>query len=111
MITTHVLDLAKGTPARGVPVVLEFEQNSGWVTVGQGATGENGRLSTLVQGWEPVAGRYRLTFDLSAYHRGQGRANAFFPSAIVVFTVHNAAEHHHVPLLISPFGYTIYRGS
>jgi 5-hydroxyisourate hydrolase len=111
MITTHILDLANGTPARGVPVVLEFKQRDAWVTVGSGATGENGRLGTLVQGWEPVEGTYRLTFDLSAYHCNQGRADAFFPSASVVFTVHNPAEHYHVPLLISPFGYTIYRGS
>jgi 5-hydroxyisourate hydrolase len=112
MITTHVLDLANGRPAHGVPVVLEFEQGPAWVMVGQGVTGENGRLGTLAQNWKPVAGTYRLTFDLSAcYRNDQSGPKAFFRSATVVFTVQNPAEHYHVPLLISPFGYTIYRGS
>jgi|SRR5436189_6394348 len=111
MITTHVLDLASGGPARDVPVVLEFERSREWVMVGKGTTGENGRLATLAQDWEAAAGTYRLTFDLSAYYRDRGHPKAFFPSATVVFTVHNSAEHYHVPLLISPFGYTIYRGS
>jgi 5-hydroxyisourate hydrolase len=113
MITTHVLDLANGRPARGVSVVLEVEvePSNEWKTVGRGATDENGRLVTLAQGWDAVPGTYRLTFDLWGYHRERGLGRPFFPSATVTFTVHDTAEHYHVPLLISPFGYSTYRGS
>jgi len=111
MITTHVLDLEIGRPARGVPVVLDVERNERWSTIGRGATDENGRLATLARDWEPAPGRYRLTFDLAAYYQNRQGADPFFPTAMVVFAVHNPAEHYHVPLLISPFGYTIYRGS
>jgi 5-hydroxyisourate hydrolase len=113
MITTHVLDLANGRPARGVSVVLEVEveRSNEWKTVGRGATDENGRLATLSQGRDPAPGTYRLTFDLRGYHRERGLGQPFFPSATVTFTVHDTAEHYHVPLLISPFGYSTYRGS
>jgi 5-hydroxyisourate hydrolase len=111
MITTHVLDLASGRPARGMSVVLEVERSNEWQLVGRGATDENGRVTTLVPGGDAAPGTYRLTFDLSAYHRERGLTPPFFPVATVTFTVHDATEHHHVPLLISPFGYTTYRGS
>jgi len=111
MITTHVLDLANGGPARGVPVVLEIERDHTWLTIGRGATDDNGRLATLAHGWDPAPGTYRLTFDLSRYYRDRGLQKPFFPAATVVFTVDSAAEHYHVPLLVSPFGYSTYRGS
>ena|SRR5439155_2218254 len=111
MITTHVLDLGNGGPARGIPVVLETDQQNAWLPIGRGATDDNGRLSTLTRDWDPAPGTYRLTFDLSGYQRDRGLAKPFFPTAMIVFTVHDAGEHYHVPLLISPFGYTTYRGS
>jgi 5-hydroxyisourate hydrolase len=111
MITTHVLDLGNGGPAAGIPVVLEFERQNTWLVIGRGATDENGRLAALARDWDAAPGTYRLTFDLSGYQRNHGVVNPFFPTATVVFAVHNAAEHYHVPLLISPFGYTTYRGS
>ncbi len=111
MITTHVLDTASGRPAAGVTVILEIRQTSEWIRVGHGATDGNGRLTTLT-GSAPVApGTYRLTFDVGAYHRAQGVTVAFFPEVTVTFSVRDVAEQYHVPLLVSPFGYTTYRGA
>ena len=110
MITTHVLDTARGGPAAGVPVVLERATDDGWDPVGSGATDADGRLRDLIADGASVAdGRYRLTFDTGAYFRDRGEA-AFYPEVAVVFTV-AGDEHHHVPLLLSPFGYSTYRGS
>jgi 5-hydroxyisourate hydrolase len=111
MITTHVLDTAKGRPAAGVTVILEIRQTSEWIRVGRGATDGSGRLTTLT-GSEPLApGTYRLTFDVAAYHREQGHRVAFFPEVTVTFSVRDITQQYHVPLLISPFGYTTYRGA
>ena len=110
MITTHVLDTARGLPAAGVPIVLERATGDGWEVLGCGATDDDGRLRDLIAEGSPVAdGRYRLTFDTGAYFRDRGEP-AFYPEVAVVFTV-AGAEHHHVPLLLSPFGYSTYRGS
>ena len=101
MITTHVLDTAQGKPASGVPVRLELRAGSGWALVGHGTTDADGRLKTLGGG---SAGIYRLTFD--THDR-----SAFFPEVSIVFEIADAAAHYHVPLLLSPFGYSTYRGS
>jgi 5-hydroxyisourate hydrolase len=111
MITTHVLDTATGRPAAGVTVTLEIRQASEWVRVGRGATDGHGRLTTLTGGGPHAPGTYRLTFDVGAYHREQGVAMAFFPEVTVIFSVRDIAEQYHVPLLVSPFGYTTYRGA
>lgn len=108
-ITTHVLDTSAGRPAAGVPVELHRLGDGGWVPLGAGATGEDGRLGGLLpEGLE--AGTYRLRFDTGAYFRARG-VEAFFPQVVVVFRVADPTEHHHVPLLLSPFGYATYRGS
>jgi 5-hydroxyisourate hydrolase len=110
VITTHVLDTARGRPAAGVPIVLERATDGGWELVGRGATDADGRLRDLIADGAAIAdGRYRLTFDTGAYFRDHGEA-AFYPEVAVVFTV-AGGEHHHVPLLLSPFGYSTYRGS
>jgi 5-hydroxyisourate hydrolase len=110
VITTHVLDTARGRPAAGVPVVLERATDDAWELVGEGATDADGRLRDLMPAGAPVAdGRYRLTFDTGAYFRTSGETG-FYPEVAVVFTV-VGGEHHHVPLLLSPFGYSTYRGS
>ncbi|HMD35994.1 MAG TPA: hydroxyisourate hydrolase [Vicinamibacterales bacterium] len=111
MITTHVLDTALGGPAAGVTVILEVRQGSDWHPVGRGATDEKGRLGTLTDGHTLVPGTYRLTFDLASYHRATGVVAAFFPEARIAFSVRDPEEHYHVPLLVSPFGYTTYRGA
>jgi len=110
-ITTHVLDLSRGRPASGVAVQLDLRDAQGWRRLAEGATGPDGRLVTLLPAGSPLAqGTYRLRFDTGAYFAAQGD-EAFFPEASIVFEVREPAAHYHVPLLLSPFGYSTYRGS
>ena len=111
-ITTHVLDTAAGRPARGVPVRLEVRSGGrGWVTLAERATDADGRVRDLLaDGSKLDAGTYRLTFGTGAYFTAQGQAT-FFPEVTVVFEVREPTQHHHVPLLVSPYGYSTYRGS
>jgi 5-hydroxyisourate hydrolase len=110
-ITTHVLDTARGRPAAGVAIVLEVLEGKDWRAIGRGATDEDGRLRSLVPaGHVLVAGRYRLTFDVGAYHQALGVAG-FYPEVAVTFEVRDPKQHYHVPVLLSPFGYSTYRGS
>lgn len=106
-ITTHVLDTARGRPAAGVAIRLE----RGGTVLGSGETDADGRLRTLLppeHRLEP--GAYRLVFDTGGYFAAREQA-AFYPSVSVDFVVRDAGQHHHVPLLLSPFGYSTYRGS
>jgi len=105
-LSTHVLDNARGAPAVGVPVVLQRD-DGGWRTIAQGRTDGDGRLRDWVPDTVWGAGRYRLVFDTAAYLG----PDAFFPEVSVVFTISEPRRHHHVPLLLSPYGYTTYRGS
>ena len=110
MITTHVIDIAGGLPAQGVTVILELRQASEWAPIGRGITDEKGRVNTLTDG--PVSpGTYRLIFDIGDFHRRQGLTVAFFPEVKITFNVRDPDEHFHVPLLLSPFGYSVYRGA
>jgi 5-hydroxyisourate hydrolase / 2-oxo-4-hydroxy-4-carboxy-5-ureidoimidazoline decarboxylase len=109
-ITTHVLDTARGCPGAGIGVVLEVRNGDGWTRVGHGTTDANGRLATLTDADPMISGDYRLTFDTAGYQRAQG-AQPFFPDVQVTFTVADPSAHFHVPLLLSPFGYSTYRGS
>ncbi|HEX4672533.1 MAG TPA: hydroxyisourate hydrolase [Solirubrobacteraceae bacterium] len=108
-VTTHVLDTSRGRPAVGVPVVLARAVESGWEPLGRGATDADGRVPDLLES-APEGGRYRLTFDTGAYFRAVGEAG-FYPEVSVTFVVGPGEEHCHVPLLLSPFGYSTYRGS
>ena len=110
-ITTHVLDIARGRPAAGVPVTLEAKGEGGWTVVGRGGTDADGRLRDLAPSDFVLSeGEYRLTFDAGAYFDASG-ADGFYTEVVVSFVVRDAAAHHHVPLLLSPYGYTTYRGS
>jgi 5-hydroxyisourate hydrolase len=110
-ITTHVLDTSLGKPAANVPVVLELQVADGqWKKLGQGLTDGDGRLKNLLGVNALEAGTYRLTFDISTYFVARG-VKAFYPQVIVAFEVTNSQEHYHVPLLLSPYGYSTYRGS
>jgi len=110
-ITTHVLDVSLGRPASDVPVVLEVEEvGTGWKQLGRGQTDKDGRLRDLLGAGSLVEGTYRLTFDTHAYFADR-KVQALYPQVSVVFSVRDAAEHHHIPLLLSPFGYSTYRGS
>jgi 5-hydroxyisourate hydrolase len=105
VITTHVLDLAAGRPAAGVEVVLELASEDGWSEVTRCRTDGDGRAREL--GPAPGPGRYRLRFDTAGYLGPE----AFFPEVTVQFAVEAVEQDLHVPLLLSPFGYSTYRGS
>lgn len=111
-ITTHVLDTARGLPAVGVGVRLERldRGGGGWQPLGSGRTDAKGRLTLLAPGTPLDQGDYRLSFDTWAYFGAQQVAG-FYTEVVVAFVVRDAAAHHHVPLLLSPYGYTTYRGS
>ena len=110
-ITTHVLDTGRGRPAAGVPVTLEAKSRGGWAVVGRGATDADGRLRDLAPaGFVLREGEYRLAFDVGSYFEALG-AEGFYTEVVVSFVVRDPASHYHVPLLLSPYGYTTYRGS
>lgn len=109
-ITTHVLDTARGKPAAGVPVALEVRVQDGWQTVGRGMTDADGRLRTLTDGHEVRNATYAITFETDAYFTAQAQSG-FYPVVRIEFRVTEAGAHHHVPLLLSPFGFSTYRGS
>ena len=106
-ISTHILDTVKGEPARDVYVRLERHDSEGWAAIAEGRTDDDGRLRRWVPMRDWQAGGYRLLFYVEPYLGGQ----AFFPEIIVAFHVHDPDRHYHVPLLLSPYGYTTYRGS
>ena len=109
-ITSHVLDLTSGKPAAGVEVVLEhIDDKKGWHAVARATTDADGRVKDAFAKLHG-AGRYRLTFATGVYFAARNVAS-FHPEVTVVFEVRDDHEHHHVPLLLSPFGYSTYRGS
>jgi 5-hydroxyisourate hydrolase len=110
-ITTHVLDTSAGRPATGVAVVLEMRRGDVWESVGQGTTDDEGRLRDLLpDGLASGPAVYRMRFDTASYFAARG-VQGFYPQVAIEFEVTDAGEHHHVPLLLSPFGYSTYRGS
>lgn len=110
-ITTHVLDLSRGCPAEGVAIVLERQQaEAAWTEVGRGRTNADGRLTSLMPTGALSAGVYRIRFATAEYFATR-RTQTFYPEVQVAFQVNDAAGHYHVPLLLSPFGYSTYRGS
>jgi 5-hydroxyisourate hydrolase len=109
-LSTHVLDTAEGRPATGVVVRCERRAGDGWIPVADGATDEDGRIGGLVARGDLTAADYRLTFATGEWAAQRG-ATTFYPEVVVTFTVTAPDEHHHVPLLLSPFGYSTYRGS
>ncbi len=111
-ITTHILDVSKGKPARNVPVKLEHLENARtWVEIGRAITDDDGRAKDLMPAESTLRiGVYRLTFDTAAYFIPE-QTIGFYPEVAVTFNVSDTAQHYHVPLLLSPFGYSTYRGS
>jgi 5-hydroxyisourate hydrolase len=110
-ITTHALDTSAGRPAAGLKVRLEVERDGAWRTVGEAVTGADGRAREFSPPTTRLeAGSYRLVFDTAAYFASRG-VESFYPVVAVTFAVRNPEEHYHVPLLLSPFGYSTYRGS
>jgi 5-hydroxyisourate hydrolase len=111
-ISTHVLDTAQGKPAKNVPVRLERqESNSEWRVLNVLRTDSDGRCAHLLPENEVlVAGIYRLAFDTAGYYLAQG-VQGLYPVVEVTFQVRDGESHFHIPLLLSPHGYTTYRGS
>lgn len=111
-ISTHVLDTARGRPAAAVPVRLEREEASGsWQLVASGRTDDDGRCAQLApEGAALASGLYRLVFDTGSYHAAQ-KVEGLYPVVQITFAVRDGETHFHIPLLLSPNGYTTYRGS
>ena len=108
-VTTHVLDAIAGTPAVGVGVTLSVSRDDGWLAVASGVTDADGRVASL--GPERLGpGIYQVRFDVGAYFERAGR-ETFYPTVEIAFTLAHPDEHYHVPLLLSPFAYSTYRGS
>lgn len=102
-LSTHVLDTVSGLPAAGVQVTLERSSDGGWQHVGEGVTDEGGRVPGL--GVALGSGIYRLVFATG------DAGNPFFPEVHVIVDLDDARDHYHIPLLLSGYGYTTYRGS
>jgi 5-hydroxyisourate hydrolase len=109
-LTTHVLDTARGKPAAGIAVTLEIATAAGFEVIARGVTNDDGRVRDLLPEGGLRATTYRIGFDLDPYYAGLG-TRGFYPYAQIVFRVEDPAQHHHVPLLLSPYGYSTYRGS
>ena len=110
MITTHVLDTAHGRPAHGVAIELEREDRGVWHLIGAGVTDADGRLRTLTPEGPVHAANYRIRFQTGLYFNACG-VTGFFPVVEIHFKINDGSEHYHVPLLLSPYGYSTYRGS
>jgi len=110
-ITTHVLDIALGRPAQSMAVTLELKKGRTWTELGKGRTNTDGRITNLLPANHALStGTYRLTFDTDSYFTAAG-ATSFYPQVQVTFAITDAGQHYHVPLLLSPYGYSTYRGS
>ena len=111
-ITTHVLDTAQGHPAENVPVVLEIRTAKGeWKHVANGQTDKDGRIMDLLGANHRLeAGTYLMTFRTGDYFSRQ-KVKGFYPAVTVLFEITDAGQHYHIPLLLSPYGYSTYRGS
>lgn len=115
-ITTHVLDISLGKPAANIHVTLQRRlsratREGGWSILKDAITNADGRIEDLLApGSLAEVGVYSLTFELADYYLSQGQ-KGFYPTASIVFEISNPKEHHHVPLLLSPFGYSTYRGT
>jgi 5-hydroxyisourate hydrolase len=110
-ITTHVLDTALGQPARDLEIRLDvLDEQGAWRSLARRSTDSSGRVTNLLGPGELEPRSYRLSFETGAYFQRSARP-AFYPRVEVVFQIDAPAEHYHIPLLISPFGYSTYRGS
>lgn len=110
-ISTHVLDTSAGRPAAGVGVRLQRLDGAAWIDLSHAATDADGRVPALLPaGTAASAGTFRLTFDVAAYFAARGQ-EAFYATIAIEVLIREPAQHYHVPLLLSPYGYSTYRGS
>lgn len=108
-ITTHILDTSLGRPAAGIVIGLEVEQGGAWLRLAAGATDADGRLTCLTPEGVPP-GHYRLSAGVGDYFAAGGR-RTLYDSAIIDFHVTDEDRHLHLPILVSPYGWSTYRGS
>ncbi len=111
-ITTHILDTSLGRPAEGIFVTLDQhnDDDESWETLAVGVTNGDGRIADLLERAPLSSGTYRLIFALTQYFELQ-KIKSFYPQVTIEFQIVDPAQHYHVPLLLSPFGYSTYRGS
>ena len=109
-ITTHVLDTSKGKPASRVKATLFIEKNNSWQQIASGETNSDGRINDLLNSDADLkTGTYKMNFDTGKYF-SENNVKSFYPNVEIIFEI-TSGEHYHIPLLLSPFGYTTYRGS
>lgn len=109
-ITTHVLDTSSGIPAAGIEVKLYGQSGNSWNEIASGITNENGRIGDLISADAKLSsGTYKLSFETRKYFEKKAVVN-FYPCVEIIFQI-DGSSHYHIPLLISPYGYTTYRGS
>ena len=109
-LSTHVLDATSGKPAVAVGILLETFRDGGWTEVATGLTDDDGRLKDWLPADLPGVGTHRLLFDTGAYFTRMGVAS-FYPAVTITFVIDDPRQHYHVPLLLSPFAYSTYRGA
>jgi 5-hydroxyisourate hydrolase len=109
-LSSHVLDLALGQPARGLGLRLDLLEGGGWRPLAVAFTDDDGRVGDLLAGAPLEARTYRLTFETGSYFAASDRPS-FYPRVEVTFDVTAPGQPHHIPLLLSPYGYSTYRGS
>lgn len=109
-ITTHVLDVSLGRPAQGIEVRLARASDGGFTEIARGETDADGRATQLLPPGSLEKGTYRISFAVGPYFAASSRPS-FYPHVDIVFAIEATGEHYHVPLLLSPFGYSTYRGS
>ena len=110
-LSVHVLNLENGLPSQKVMVTLEEQKNGKWVKISEGLTDEQGRISALYpEGKKLEKNTYKVTFKTGDWYK-KNKQDSFFPEVPVIFNVDGKLSHYHIPLLMSPYGYSTYRGS
>ena len=110
-LSVHVLNLENGLPSADVEVVLEKSSGNKWLKLNQQVTGPNGRITALFPENQPLTqGIYKVTFKTGDWFK-KNNQSTFFPEVPVIFKVDGSVSHYHIPLLLSPYGYSTYRGN
>lgn len=110
-LSVHVLNLESGTPTPGISVDLEHKEQDKWVKLSSGVTDKNGRISALFpEGKKVETGDYKVVFKTGDYYQ-KVQHKSFFPEIPVIFHMESSEPHYHIPLLLSPYGYSTYRGN
>ncbi|CAD6198848.1 unnamed protein product [Caenorhabditis auriculariae] len=109
-ISSHVLDISGGHPAAGVQILAYVQQDDSWLKIGEEFTQPSGRVDWVSPNYTLVPAVYRLIFLTKPYYESRG-VSTFYPYIEIIFEIKDATQHYHVPLTLSPWGYSTYRGS